>query len=55
MAVLFSPHLGNRALEGVNAVFRCAIDNLVHVFRGERPPFLVNPEVYDSREAHCRL
>jgi len=42
-----TPHLGNRAIEGVNAVFRCAVDNVISVFRGEQPQHVVNPEVYE--------
>ena len=44
--VIFTPHLGNRALEGVHAVFRCAIDNALAVLAGRRPEFVVNPAVY---------
>lgn len=44
--VVYSPHAGNRAIEGVHAVFRCAIDNAVQVLRGYRPKMLLNPEVY---------
>ena len=46
--VVFTPHLGNRAIEGVHAVFRCAVDNALAVLAGERPAFVVNPEVYES-------
>jgi phosphoglycerate dehydrogenase-like enzyme len=45
--VVFAPHHGNRAIEGVNAVFRAAIDNALAVLRGERPELVVNPEVYN--------
>jgi len=48
-----TPHLGNRALEGMNAVFRCAVENAVAALRGERPGSLLNPEVYDV--PHLRL
>jgi D-3-phosphoglycerate dehydrogenase len=46
--VVYSPHAGNRAIEGVHAVFRCAIDNAVQVLRGYRPKMLLNPEVYSG-------
>lgn len=46
--VIFAPHLGNRAIEGVHAVFRCAIDNALAVLSGKRPEHVVNPEVYDK-------
>jgi D-3-phosphoglycerate dehydrogenase len=44
--VVFTPHLGNRAIEGMRDVFRTAVTNALAVFRGERPEFVVNPEVY---------
>jgi phosphoglycerate dehydrogenase-like enzyme len=44
--VVFAPHHGNRAIEGVHAVFRCAIDNALAVLAGRRPELVVNPEVY---------
>jgi D-3-phosphoglycerate dehydrogenase / 2-oxoglutarate reductase len=44
--VVFAPHHGNRAIEGVYAVFRCAIDNALTVLAGRRPELVVNPEVY---------
>jgi D-3-phosphoglycerate dehydrogenase / 2-oxoglutarate reductase len=45
--VVFTPHIGNRAIEGVNAVFRAAAQSAIQVFRGERPTSIVNPEVYE--------
>jgi D-3-phosphoglycerate dehydrogenase / 2-oxoglutarate reductase len=45
--VVFAPHNGNRAIEGVHAVFRCAIDNAVDVLNGRRPELVVNPKVYE--------
>jgi D-3-phosphoglycerate dehydrogenase len=47
--VVFTPHLGNRAIEGVRGVFRTAVENAVAVFRGQRPEFVVNPRVYEAR------
>ena len=35
-------------LEGVRAVFRCALDNALAVLAGQRPAYVVNPEVYDK-------
>ena len=46
--VIFAPHHGNRAIEGVHAVCRLAIDNVVQALSGRRPAFVVNPEVYDG-------
>jgi phosphoglycerate dehydrogenase-like enzyme len=51
--VVFAPHHGNRAIEGVHAVFRLAIDNALAVLNGERPEFVVNPGVY-ARPQRCR-
>ncbi len=42
-----APHLGNRAIEGVNAVFKCAVENAMAVLQGQKPKYLVNPKVYD--------
>jgi len=46
--VVFAPHHGNRAVEGVHAVFRCAIDNAVAVLAGRRPEWVVNPSVFSK-------
>lgn len=43
--VVGTPHLGNRCIDSVHEVMRMAIDNALVVLRGERPPFIVNPEV----------
>ncbi len=45
---LCTPHLGNRAIEGASAVFRCAMENAVAVLRGERPASVLNPAVYEN-------
>jgi D-3-phosphoglycerate dehydrogenase len=47
--VVFAPHHGNRATEGVHAVFRCAVDNALAVLTGRRPEGVVNPAVYARR------
>lgn len=52
--VIFAPHHGNRAIEGVHAVFRLAIDNAVHVLAGRRPEHLVNAEIYSSGALRLR-
>ncbi len=56
--VVCTPHLGNRAIEGVKAVFECAIENALAVVHGRRPEFVLNPGVYDGplrgpRPADC--
>ena len=45
--VVFTPHMGNRAIEGVRGVFRTAVENCIAVFHGQRPEFVVNPRVYE--------
>lgn len=47
-SVVFTPHLGNRAIDGVVAVFRSAVESAVAVLRGQRPKFVVNPDAYDQ-------
>jgi phosphoglycerate dehydrogenase-like enzyme len=53
--VVFTPHIGNRAIEGVNAVFRSAIESAIDVLRGRRPKYVVNPAVYEKgvRSPQC--
>lgn len=46
--VIFTPHLGNRAIEGVEAVFRSAIENAAAALGGQRVPLTVNPQVYSG-------
>lgn len=45
--VVFTPHLGNRALEGTIAVFRSAVQSAVEVLQGQKPNSVLNPSVYD--------
>lgn len=42
-----TPHIGNRAIEGVHAVCKCALENALAVIRRRRPEFVINPEVYE--------
>jgi phosphogluconate 2-dehydrogenase len=44
--VVGTPHLGNRCVDSVHEVMDAAIDDALAVLRGERPAYLVNPEVY---------
>jgi phosphoglycerate dehydrogenase-like enzyme len=48
-----TPHLGNRASVGVNSVLRTAVQNCLAVFAGRRPPFVVNPSVYQEGPARA--
>jgi len=45
--VVFTPHLGNRAIEGVHGVFRSALEAAIQVLGGQRPTRIVNPQVYE--------
>jgi phosphoglycerate dehydrogenase-like enzyme len=44
--VVGTPHLGNRCVDSVHEVMDAAINDALAVLRGERPTYLVNPEVY---------
>jgi len=46
-SVITTPHMGNRAIEGVDAVFDCTVDNAVQVLQGQRPAYVVNPDVFE--------
>lgn len=50
-----APHLGNRAVEGVTAVFKAAVQQAVDVLRGRKPALLVNPKVYDLPASQQRF
>ena len=43
-----TPHIGNRAIEGVEAVCKCAYENAMAVVRGDWPRFILNPQVYEG-------
>jgi len=47
--VVLLPHIGSASLETRTAMALMAARNLIAVIRGERPPNLVNPEVWDRR------
>lgn len=47
--VVLAPHLGSATLETRTKMAALAVDNLLHVLRGERPPALVNPDVWGMR------
>lgn len=46
--VVVTPHIGNRALEGVLDVVECSIHSAAAVLRGQRPEFVVNSSVYEK-------
>jgi phosphoglycerate dehydrogenase-like enzyme len=45
--VILTPHLGGATEESLTEIAVQAARNLVAMVKGERPPNLVNPEVYD--------
>ena len=47
--VVFTPHIGNRVLESMDAVCRHAYQSAIDVIRGwARPQFVLNPQVYET-------
>ena len=52
--VVTTPHLGNRAIEGVHAVTRQALRNAVDVLEGRRPEYVVNPEVFNGETLRAK-
>ena len=47
--VVVTPHVASATPEGKTRMFVGAVRQAVQVLKGERPPNLVNPEVWDSR------
>jgi D-3-phosphoglycerate dehydrogenase len=45
--VITTPHMGTHTRESLQLMGDRVTDAVLHVFRGERPEFVVNPEVYD--------
>jgi len=46
-----TPHIGSYTDLGVQAMHGGVVDQLRQIFRGERPPFLLNPEAWPGRVA----
>ncbi len=44
--VVLTPHLGSAALDTRERLARFAVDNVIAVIEGRRPPNLYNPEIY---------
>jgi glyoxylate reductase len=47
--VVLAPHIGSASRETRTKMAMVAVDNVVALFRGERPPAIVNPEVLQSK------
>ena len=43
-----TPHIGATTHESVLRMGTLAVENALQVLRGERPPYVVNPEVYEK-------
>jgi lactate dehydrogenase-like 2-hydroxyacid dehydrogenase len=50
-----TPHTGSYTDLGVRAMHEGVVDQLWQIFRGERPPFLLNPEAWPGRVAEIML
>jgi D-3-phosphoglycerate dehydrogenase len=48
--VLATPHIGATTYESIVRMGTLAVENALQVLRGERPDYVVNPEVYERRE-----
>lgn len=46
--VILTPHIGSATWESRREMAKLAAQNVVAMIRGERPPDIYNPEVYDS-------
>jgi glyoxylate reductase len=47
--VVLAPHIGSASIETRKRMCTMAAENLLTAFKGDRPPNLVNPEVWDKR------
>lgn len=46
--VVVTPHVASGTHDGKRRIFRMALDQAIQVLDGQRPPHLVNPEVWDK-------
>jgi phosphoglycerate dehydrogenase-like enzyme len=49
--VVATPHISSFTDRGRLAMSQGAVEQVLQVLRGERPPFLVNPEAWPGRAA----
>lgn len=49
--VVVTPHVAAATVEAKRRIFETAFSQVLQVLAGERPPHLVNPEVWDDRRA----
>jgi glyoxylate reductase len=50
--VILTPHIGSATVEAREAMSLAVVENLAAMIRGERPPGIVNPEVYGEAPAN---
>ena len=46
--MIVTPHVASATPESKERIFRMALDQVLQVIRGERPPNLVNPEAWEA-------
>jgi D-3-phosphoglycerate dehydrogenase / 2-oxoglutarate reductase len=47
--VVVTPHIASSTDRGISAMMHGVADQVIQVLRGERPPYLLNPEVWPGR------
>jgi D-3-phosphoglycerate dehydrogenase len=47
--VVVTPHIASSTDRGLSAMFNGCVDQIIQVLKGERPPFIVNPEAWPGR------
>jgi D-3-phosphoglycerate dehydrogenase len=47
--VVLSPHIASRTGAGHHRIWETTIVQALQVLRGEKPPFMLNPEIWESR------
>ena len=51
-SVVVTPHVASGTHDGKRRLFRSAFDQVIQLLDGQRPPHLVNPEVWKQMEIH---
>ena len=46
--MVLAPHIASASLDTRTAMAMTAAENIIAVFKGERPPTIVNPEVLEQ-------
>jgi phosphoglycerate dehydrogenase-like enzyme len=47
--VVVTPHIASGTDRGISAMMHGTVDQILQVLRGERPPSMLNPEVWPGR------